>query len=102
MNKSIELKSQIEDNKEIIVSIVVNKNNVYEETYNYRALDFCNKDFFTEEIIYDATVNNDYVFEKKQGNSILLVNSKNTTDYLWIHPKTNEFELFEYKKMIKK
>ena len=102
MSKSIEIKSEIQDNREKTVSIVIDNNNVYEETYNYRALDFCNKDFFTEELIYDATVNNNYVFERKQGNSVLLVNTKNSKDFLWIHPKTKEFELFEYKKMIKK
>ncbi len=102
MSKSIEIKSVIEDNKEKKISLIVDKNGVYEETYNYRALDFCNKEYFTEELIYDATVNHNYVLEKNEGTSVLLVNTKNSKDCLWIHPNTKEFELFEYKKMIKK
>ena len=102
MNKSIELKADIKENREKIVSIVVEKDGIYEETYNYRALENYNKEYFIDHLIYDATVNNNYVFERKENESVLLVDSKNGKDSLWIHPKTNEFELFQYKKLVKK
>ena len=63
MNKSIELKADIKENREKIVSIVVEKDGIYEETYNYRALENYNKEYFIDHLIYDATVNNNYVFE---------------------------------------
>jgi len=101
MSKFIEIKSKKSESKETTVSIVVDKDGVYEETYFYRELKNYDEDYFIDHLVYDATVNNDYVLERSENGSILLVDKKNGKDALWIHPKTKEFELFKYKKLKK-
>jgi len=98
----LQLKADIKENREKVVSLVVEKDGIYEETYNYRLLKNYNKEYFIDQLIYDATVNHTFVFERRENDSILLLDSKNGKDALWLHPNTNEFELFQYIKMEKK
>jgi hypothetical protein len=101
MTKYLELSRCKEHNQEQVISIIVDKSGVYEETYTYKGLtDY--DELTLEKLIYDATVIHDYVLERSTNGMVILKNSKKFKNELVLYPKTNEFEILEYKKMVKK
>jgi len=101
MTKYLELSRLTKPNQERVVSILVDKSGVYEETYTYKGLtDY--DELTLEKLIFDATVNHDYVLERSTNGMVILKNSKTFKNEVVIYPKTREFEILEYKKMVKK
>lgn len=96
--KILELNRHETDNEEKVVSIVADKTGVYEETYLYEKNEFLT----TDQLIYQATIHHNFVLEKAVCDGVLLKNTKNSKDELWVYPNTNEYELIKYKKLIKK
>lgn len=98
--KYLELSRHENENYERVISLMVDKSGVYEETYTYKNLsDYTN--FTLEELIFDATVNHDYVLERSYNGAVILKNSKKFKNEVILYPKTNEFEIMEYIKMEK-
>lgn len=94
----LELNRHKTQTEEKVVSIVADRSGVYEETYLYEENEYLS----TDHIIYQATIHHDFVLERTVGDAVLLKNTKNSKDELWVYPKTNEYELIKYKKLIKK
>jgi hypothetical protein len=99
--KYLELSRHEKQDYERVVSLMVDKSGVYEETYTYKSLSDYD-DLTLEELIYDATVNHDYVLERSSNGAVILKNSKKFKNEVVLYPKTNEFEIMEYNKMVKK
>ena len=88
----LELNRHKTQTEEKVVSIVADRSGVYEE----------NEYLSTDHIIYQATIHHNFVLERTVGDAVLLKNTKNSKDELWVYPNTNEYELIKYKKLIKK
>jgi hypothetical protein len=94
----LELNRHKTQTEEKVVSIVADRSGVYEETYLYEENEYLS----TDHIIYQATIHHNFVLERTVGDAVLLKNTKNSKDELWVYPNTNEYELIKYKKLIKK
>ena len=99
--KYLELSREETPDYEKTVSIVVDKEGVFEEVYTYKSLNSYDE-LTLDELIYDATVKHDYILEKVTNGVVILKNSKKYKNELLLYPKTNEFEIMEYNKMEKK